>query len=103
MSDEYPNNGLSGWEGIALGRMWAEHDQTMERAGRWFGNRHNRGATMADFQAANQGLAAQNRELAAENLRLKERLEEFERNYNVLDSWAERAQAELRQLRSTQS
>lgn len=103
MSDEYPTSGLSGWEGIALGRMWAEHDRTMEKAGRWFANRGNPSASLADFQAANQALAAQNQALTAENLRLRETLAEYERNYNILDSWADRAQAELRQLRSTQT
>lgn len=103
MSDELPSNGLSGWAGVALGRMWAENDRTMEEACKWFVNRHNKGASLADFQAANQAFAAQNQALAAENLRLKQDLSEYEFNYNNLKAWAGRATAEIEQLKNDRS
>ncbi len=103
MSDESPSTGLSGWAGIALGRMWAEHDRTMRQAGSWFVGRHGQGASLADFQAANQELAAQNQALAAENLRLRESLAAYEYNYNNLDAWADRAKARIEELLNNRS
>jgi len=103
MSDELPSNGLSGWAGLVLGRMWAEDDRAMEKAGKWFVNRRNQGASLADFQAANQALAAQNQALSAENLRLKQDLSEYELNYNNLKAWAGRAKARIEQLKNGRS
>ena len=103
MSDESPSNGLSGWAGVALGRMWAEHDRTMRQAGSWFVGRHGQGASLADFQAANQELAAQNQALAAENLRLKQDLSDYELNYNNLKAWAGRAKARIEELKNGRS
>ena len=103
MSDEMPSNGLSGWAGVALGRMWAENDRATEDACKWFANSRNPGASLADFQAANQALAAQNQALAAENLRLRESLAAYEYNYNNLDAWADRAKARIEELLSNRS
>ena len=103
MSDDLPSNGLSGWAGIALGRMWADHDRTMEHAGNWFAGRHNKTASLADVQAANQALAAQNQALAAENLRLKQDLSDYELNYNNLKAWAGRARARIEELKNGRS
>jgi hypothetical protein len=98
MSDEEPSNGLSGWAGITLGRMWAEHERSTDETLAWFAKRHRQGASLADFQAANQALFAQNQALAAENLRLREMLAAYEYNYNNLDAWADRAKARLEEL-----
>ena len=103
MSDEFPSNGLSGWTGVVLGRMWAEHSRTTEEACAWFNNRHRQGASLADFQAANQELAAQNQALTAENQRLRESLAASERDYNNLDAWADRAKARIEQLKNDRS
>ena len=100
MSDEIPSNGLSGWAGVSLGRMWAEHERSTAGTLRWFGNRHRQGMSLADFQVANQALAAQNQALAAEVLRLREILADYERNYNNLDAWADRAKARIEELKN---
>jgi hypothetical protein len=103
MSDELPSNGLSGWAGVSLGRMWAEHERSTAGTLKWFGNRHRQGTSLADFQAANQELAAQNQALAAENLRLRESLAAYEYNYKNLDAWADRAKARIEELLNDRS
>ncbi|NPD66358.1 hypothetical protein HN018_23280 (plasmid) [Lichenicola cladoniae] len=97
MTDDEPNSGLSGWAGVTLGRMWAEHERSTDDTLAWFANRRNPQASLADYQAAIQALATQNQALADEILHLKKKLAVSERNYNALDAWADQAQAELRE------
>ena len=89
MSDEEPGKGLSGWAGLALGRMWAQHDQSMGETIAWFANRNRRATDPA---------AAQNHALAAENAQLRQELADYKRNYTELDAWARRAERQIAQL-----
>ena len=91
MSDDESSNGLSGWAGVTLGRMWAEHERSVDETLEWFGNRHRRQIDPAT-------LLAQNQALAAENARLRQDLADYELNYRNLKAWANRAEARIDQL-----
>ena len=95
MPDDESNSGLSGWAGITLGRMWAEHDRSVDETLEWFGNRHRRKVDPA-------ALVAQNQALAAENAQLRRDLAEYEHNYAKLRAWAEEAARDLKLLRGEQ-
>lgn len=92
MDDDGPSKGISGWAGVALGRMWAEHERSMDETAHWFANRHNRPVSAAVLQAQNQALAA-------ENAQLRQDLEAYRHNYNKLNAWAEQAERDLRRFR----
>jgi regulator of replication initiation timing len=92
MDDDAKDQGLSGWAGYALGRLAAERDQhTSETMAAVFGRR------LQTTDGAE--LVAQNRSLAAENAKLRERLTVYHENYTRLKEWADRAEAELARLR----
>ena len=92
MSDDSQNNGLSGWAGIALGRMWAHHEQSMKETNTWFANGRR---SPVDVNA----VMAQNHALREENARLRDRLNLYASNYDALDAWARKAEMELARLR----
>jgi hypothetical protein len=96
MSDDESSNGLSGWAGVTLGRMWAEHDRSVDETLAWFGNRHRR-------QIDPAALLAQNEALAAENAQLRQDLAAYQHNYAKLRAWAEEAARDLKQLRGEQT
>jgi hypothetical protein len=96
MSDDESSNGLSGWAGVTLGRMWAEHDRSVDETLAWFGNRHRR-------QIDPAALLAQNEALAAENVQLRQDLAAYQHNYAKLRAWAEEAARDLKQLRGEQT
>ncbi len=91
MDDDGRSNGLSGWAGVTLGRMWAEHERSMDETAHWFANRHNRPVSPAVLQAQNQALAA-------ENVQLRQALSDYEVNYGNLKAWADRAEAKIELL-----
>jgi len=91
MADDESSNGLSGWAGVALGRMWAEHDRSVGETLTWFANRNRR-------QIDPAALLAQNQSLAAENAQLRQELADYKRNYAELDAWARRAERQIAQL-----
>ncbi len=91
MPGDESNNGLSGWAGITLGRMWAEHDRSVDETLEWFANRHRRNVDPA-------ALVAQNQALAAENARLRRELEAYKLNFNNLRRWADSAENTLERL-----
>lgn len=91
MSEDGSSNGLSGWTGVALGRMWTEHDRSTEESISWFANRHRRREDPA-------ALAAQNQALAAENAQLRKDLAVYKRNYRELDVWARDAEEQIARL-----
>lgn len=94
--DREESTGLSGWASFQLGRMAAENDRhTSETLRTVF----NRPQTVSEVNA----LLVQNRALAAENLRLKQDLSDYELNYNSLKAWAGRATAEIKQLKNDRS
>lgn len=91
MSNDEHINGLSGWAGVALGRMWAEHDRSMDETLAWFVNGRR--------QPVNPGaLQAQNQALLAENAQLRQDLAAYKLNYGNLKAWANRAEARINQL-----
>lgn len=91
MSDEEHSSGLSGWAGVALGRMWAEHDRSMDETLAWFVNRRRHQVNPAALQVEIQALVA-------ENARLRQELTDYEFNYSNLKAWADRAEARINQL-----
>ncbi len=91
MDDDGRSNGLSGWAGVALGRMWAEHGRSMDETAHWFANRNRPTINVAALQAHNQ-------DLAAENARLRQALSDYELNYRNLKAWANRAEAKIELL-----
>jgi len=91
MSEEESSRGLSGWAGLALGRMWAEHDRSMGESIAWFASRNRRATDPAN-------LLAQNQALAAENAQLRQELADYKLNYRNLKAWADRAEARIDQL-----
>jgi hypothetical protein len=91
MDDDGTSKGLSGWAGVALGRMWAEHDRSMEETADWFANRHRRAVDPAAVLAENQALAA-------ENARLRQELAAYKLNFNNLRAWADSAEKTLQRL-----
>jgi hypothetical protein len=91
MSDDESSNGLSGWVGVTLGRLWAEHDRSVDETLAWFGNRHRR-------QIDPAALLAQNQALAAENAQLRQALEAYKLNYRNLRRWADGAEKTLERL-----
>lgn len=91
MSDEEHSSGLSGWAGVALGRMWAEHDRSMDETLAWFVNGRRQPVNHAVLQAQIQALAA-------ENAQLRQALADYELNYRNLEAWSIRAEASINQL-----
>jgi hypothetical protein len=91
VSEDGSSNGLSGWAGLALGRMWTEHDRSTEESIAWFANRRRRNVDAAS-------LATQIQALAAENAQLRQELADYRLNYRNLKSWANRAEAQIDQL-----
>jgi hypothetical protein len=91
MSDDETSNGLTGWAGVTLGRLWAEHDRSVDETLAWFGNRHRR-------QLDPAALLAQNQAFAAENAQLRQELADYKRNFTELDAWAKRAERQIAQL-----
>ena len=91
MDDDGRSNWLSGWAGVALGRMWAEQERSMGEMGQWFANRNRPVINVAALQADNQALAT-------ENARLRQDLEEFRHNYRQLRAWAEGASVKLKRF-----
>jgi hypothetical protein len=91
MPDDEHSKGLSGWAGIALGRMWAEHDRSMGETMDWFANRRSQPVNSTAIQAQNQ-------DLLAENARLRQALADYELNYANLKAWANRAEARINEL-----
>ncbi len=91
MPDDETRNGISGWAGIALGRMWAEHERSVDDTLDWFVNRRNETANSAAMEARNQ-------DLVAENSRLRQALADYELNYANLKAWANRAEAQINEL-----
>lgn len=91
MSEKESSRGLSGWAGLALGRMWADHDRSMGESVAWFANR-NRRSTDATT------LLEQNQALAVENAQLRQELADYKLNYRNLKAWADRAEAQIDQL-----
>src|ERR1700744_4252570 len=91
MSEKESSRGLSGWAGLALGRMWADHDRSMGESVAWFANR-NRRSTDATT------LLEQNQALAVENAQLRQELADYRLNYRNLKAWADRAEAQIDQL-----
>jgi hypothetical protein len=89
--DELPSPGLSGWAGIALGRMWANHERSVDETMDWLAKRRQP-------QINVNGLINQNRALAAENARLRQDLADYKLNYSNLKAWANRAEARINQL-----
>jgi hypothetical protein len=90
--DELPSSGLSGWAGIALGRMWANHERSVDETMDWLARRRQP-------QIDVNGLINQNRALAAENARLRHSLTEYKLNYEELLRWSDGAEKTIKELR----
>ncbi len=101
--DREESTGLSGWASFQLGRMAAENDRHTSETLRTVFNRRQTVSEVDALLAQNRAFAAQNQVLAAENLRLRQSLAAYERNYDNLDAWADRAKARIEQLLKDQT
>ena len=88
MDDEEQTQGLSGWAGFALGKMFADHQRSTDQTARWFG-RTLGGTGQTTVMDERAQLLHQNQLLSAENARLRRQLADYEYNYKELKDWAE--------------
>ena len=99
MAEEDVGNGLSGWAGVALGRMWAEHEQSMGKTLDWFngcGRQHTQGPAK-QVQHHDQSLATENSQLRDQLNQTRRALAGLEDDYAELRAWADMASRKLKQ------
>ena len=99
MAEEDVRDGVSGWAGVALGRMWAEHDQSMGQTLDWF-NRRGRQHAQSPVKPAQpnvQCLTTENAQLRNDLNETKQALASLEDDYAELRAWADMASRKLKQ------
>ena len=99
MAEEDVGSGLSGWAGVALGRMWAAHEQSTGETLDWF-NRSGRQRAQSPAQPVPPHvhcLATENAQLRVQLDAAKRALANLERDYAELDAWADKASRKLKQ------
>ena len=99
MADEDVANGVSGWAGVALGRMWARHEQSMGETLDWF-NRRDRQQAKSPAKPALANipyLAMENAQLRGQLNEAKQALAGLEDDYAELRAWADMASRKLKQ------
>ena len=99
MAEEDNRNEVSGWAGVALGRMWAEHDQSMGKTLDWFNGRDRQHARSPakPAQPPVQCLATENARLRDQLNDAKRALAGLEDDYAELRAWADMASRKLKQ------
>ncbi len=99
MAEEHVRNGASGWAGVALGRMWAEHDQSMGQTLDWFNGRGRRHAQSPakPAQPNVRCLTTENAQLRDHFNETKQALASLEDDYAELRAWADMASRKLKQ------
>ena len=99
MADEEQDNGISGVAGLALGRMWANHDRMVDET---YDQLHaRRGPNTADRRVS----IAEVNALRLENAQLRQQLADtlfdldtYKMNYDELRRWADGAEETMRKL-----
>ena len=99
MAEEDVENGVSGWAGVVLGQIWAEHDQSMGKTLDWFSRRDRQQARslVKPDQPHGQCLATENAQLRDQLDDARRALASLEDDYAELGAWADMAFRKLKQ------